>query len=78
MNQKWYANRARPIQRLIIVALKQLLLIVSDSVPTATLYLDEGVNTSFGADEPVSLRPGLLPRASGYFLTFTVLPLGLT
>lgn len=67
----------RPIQRLIIVALKQLLLIVSDSVPTATLYLDEGVNT-FGADEPVSLRPGLLPRASGYFLTFTVLPLGLT
>lgn len=69
----------RPIERLIIVALKQLLLIVSDSVPTATLYLDdEGVNTSFGADEPVSLRPGLLPRASGYFLTFTVLPLGLT
>lgn len=41
-----------PLQLLIIVALKQVVLIVSDNVPTATLYFLEGVDTS-GCDESV-------------------------
>lgn len=64
-----------PLQLLIIVALKQVVLIVSDNVPTATLYFLEGVDTS-GCDESVGGQ--VLYLELTVIFDFTVFPLGLT
>lgn len=64
-----------PLQLLIIVALKQVVLIVSDNVPTATLYFLEGVDTS-GCDESVGGQVFYLELT--VIFDFTVFPLGLT